>query len=82
MNLPFTDSSSSDVAAWGAGEDAQQNADQDHRQIEKKKRPIYIYAKVTKVIEQNPAVETDVRTRLLLLRYVIDVGDEEPKEVR
>ena len=82
LNLPLTDSTSCDVAACGAGEDTQQNADQDHRQIEKKKRPIYIYAKVTKVIEQNPAVETDVRTRLLLLRYVIDVGDEEPKEVR
>ncbi|XP_070206302.1 sacsin-like [Littorina saxatilis] len=44
-------------------------------------KPVYIFAKVIEVKEPD-TVASDVRTRLLLLRYVIDVGeDEEPKEV-
>ncbi|XP_070205581.1 sacsin-like isoform X2 [Littorina saxatilis] len=44
-------------------------------------RPVYIFAKVKELKE--PSVANYVRTRLLLLRYVIDVGeDEEPREVK
>ena len=82
VDPPHTDSGSRGATTEGAGEATEQPADQGHKQTNRGEKPIYIFARVTRVIEPCPAVQTDIRTRLLLLRYVIDVGDEEPKEVR
>ena len=81
MDISDTETGSLDEATWDAGEATEHSDGRGHRQTSRKKKPIYIFARVISVIEPSSAVETDFRTRLLLLRYVIDVGDEKFKEV-
>ncbi|XP_076451311.1 sacsin-like [Babylonia areolata] len=68
--------------------DASAEADQEERADDRSsgrhgvRKPIYIIAKIEKVLPHPSGEHEDARTRLMFFRYIIDVGEEQPKEVQ
>ncbi|KAK7488212.1 hypothetical protein BaRGS_00020519, partial [Batillaria attramentaria] len=60
--------------------DIGESKDTDDTDREEQRRPVYIFAKVVSVIDQCDP-ELDLRTKLLRMRYTIEIGEEKTKEV-